>query len=816
LNWRRLSAKSASILLLRFFHGFYPSEIMQIGMLARKSVDNGLAQAREEVKAYLLDATCLQVVNRGAPPILAPLHIAIPAAEFEQELCDTIFQARSGDCLPPEVLRKRYTERTGISIECELLAHIVSCRKCLDLVCRWTNLPTYSHRSPYEASGLAQRDKGKRIPIAMPPKADPHVSMRTGQNRFREMYEHRPRVLMIAVDGEVLAARDVSSESCELKVEMNRGVPTELIEILSEQELPLLTVPISSLPPEAPPTICRKNTLDDGRKVELLVRFTPTGALLEVTYNDPQYAPVPPSVPGDHFTEPAPARAKWRAKRSDEEGGTSSLLRRCAKAVHELAKPSRHPIIAAAAAIAILLLVGSVIFKYSSARLRPDELLQRSVTAEYAPSPNLVGIVHQRIAITTPHRRLERNVYRDIKRHVHPRNKPLTSQDVGLEAALASADVSWNDPLSPATFEEWRNHETIARDIIKRDANHLVTLTTVAQSGTIAEESLTMRETDFHPVSRTVQFRDKDKIEMAELSYEILPWRDAQREWFEPTASAVSTGAAPRHLNLPASKIGVPLSDAELDEAELAVRLALNSLGADITQRLEIIRTNGGIQVKGVVPESSHKQELVSLISQIPHAAAVVRTFADLDSDPQNKPESIKVANLESQPSLLAQYLRVKNTPIDDAAQISHDIFESSVIIRRATHALVELDQKFQPSGLTLSAKESLRKLRDAERSHLLLGLSLQRGALLQTGISVSAPIRGVIKSDAELEGDADLNVKLCHELIAQASSDSEAAVILTEISKSLEHLEEAARQNSPAENPAPSSSLSSNAQDKK
>jgi hypothetical protein len=258
----------------------------------------------------------------------------------------------------------------------------------------------------------------------------------------------------------------------------------------------------------------------------------------------------------------------------------------------------------------------------------------------------------------------------------------------------------------------------------------------------------------------------------------------------------------------------VPLSDAELDEAELAVRLALNSLGAEITQRLEIIRTNGGIQVKGVVPQSSHEQELVSLISQIPHAAAVVRTFADLDSDPKDKPESIKVANLESQPSLLAQYLRLKNTPIADAAQISHDIFESSIIISQATHALVELDHRFEPSGLTFSAKESLQKLRDAEQGRLLLGLSLQRKALLQAGISVSTPIRGVITSDAELEGETDLNVKLCHELIAQASSDSEAAVILTEISKSLEHLDEAARQNSPAENPAPSSL--SNAQDKK
>jgi hypothetical protein len=70
-----------------------------------------------------------------------------------------------------------------------------------------------------------------------------------------------------------------------------------------------------------------------------------------------------------------------------------------------------------------------------------------------------------------------------------------------------------------------------------------------------------------------------------------------------------------------------------------------------------------------------------------------------------------------------------------------------------------------------------------------------------------------IIISNAELEDEAEQNAKFCHELIAQGSSHSEAAVILNEISKSLEHLEEAARQNSSAENAAPSS-LPSNAQD--
>jgi hypothetical protein len=220
------------------------------------------------------------------------------------------------------------------------------------------------------------------------------------------------------------------------------------------------------------------------------------------------------------------------------------------------------------------------------------------------------------------------------------------------------------------------------------------------------------------------------------------------------------------------------------------------------------------VNVKGVVPEALQKKELVLLISRIPHAEAVIRTFADLDSDTRGKPESIKVANVESQPSPLAQYLRGKNMPVTDAAHISHNIFESSAIIRQSTRAFAELDQKFQPSKLTLNAKEALQKLRNAEANRLRAGLTLQREALLQAGISVPVFTQGAVTSDVDLEDEAEQNAKLCHELIAQGGSDSEAAIILNEVAKSLEHLEERARQNSSAENSVPSS-LPSNAQDK-
>ncbi len=64
LCWRKASAKSASYLILRFFHGYYPEEIMRVALASRRVVDEGIRLAAAESKVYLGD------------PRTAPLHAA--------------------------------------------------------------------------------------------------------------------------------------------------------------------------------------------------------------------------------------------------------------------------------------------------------------------------------------------------------------------------------------------------------------------------------------------------------------------------------------------------------------------------------------------------------------------------------------------------------------------------------------------------------------------------------------------------------------------------------------------------------------------
>lgn len=61
---RKETAKSPSILILRFFHGFYPTEIAAIARCSRAAVDERLRQARREAKLYLEDPSKFHILGR--------------------------------------------------------------------------------------------------------------------------------------------------------------------------------------------------------------------------------------------------------------------------------------------------------------------------------------------------------------------------------------------------------------------------------------------------------------------------------------------------------------------------------------------------------------------------------------------------------------------------------------------------------------------------------------------------------------------------------------------------------------------------------
>ncbi len=76
-----------------------------------------------------------------------------------------------------------------------------------------------------------------------------------------------------------------------------------VIDVLSEQGISLLNLYVPFAPPEAPPELHHEIALSDNRRLELLLRFTSEGAVIELHYNDPLFLPVADASSAFEFEE---------------------------------------------------------------------------------------------------------------------------------------------------------------------------------------------------------------------------------------------------------------------------------------------------------------------------------------------------------------------------------------------------------------------------------------------------------------------------------------------------------------------------------
>ncbi len=124
---RKEKSKAASVLILRFFHGYYPSEIVRLLKVSRKAVDIQLLTARNEVKLFLKRPGALSLLGER-PAASGAGDAPLPHADDDAlaGLREMIFRSRRGECLSPARIRGLYLEG-GESVACEPLAHLVSC-----------------------------------------------------------------------------------------------------------------------------------------------------------------------------------------------------------------------------------------------------------------------------------------------------------------------------------------------------------------------------------------------------------------------------------------------------------------------------------------------------------------------------------------------------------------------------------------------------------------------------------------------------------------------------------------------------------------
>lgn len=345
------------------------------------------------------------------------------------------------------------------------------------------------------------------------------------------------------------------------------------------------------------------------------------------------------------------------------------------------------------------------------------------------------GVVFQTVRIRTQRQTVERAIYRDVEGKRQPRRVKLVEQEEQLRSALFEAGVDWDEPISASGYQRWHDRQYVHEDRITRAGNHLLMLTTTVPDGSISEQSLTVRDTDFHPVQRTVAFRDSHTIEVAELDFKILPWNAIDTNAFEPIGSVLSSIPTNTARVLQFPRIPEIVTEDQLDETELEARLVLSTLGADTGEQIEIGRIPQGVEVRGLVDTDERKRALQTHLQTVPHLRVSIRSIADVQSNPgvNDAVSEIKAASMPDQPSPLEKYLLPRGRSVIDINVLAHRLFENARTISQESKAIADLQTRFASAERhSVVAAAALSELIYSHHERLVAALNQEHKLLTQ------------------------------------------------------------------------------------
>jgi len=395
------------------------------------------------------------------------------------------------------------------------------------------------------------------------------------------------------------------------------------------------------------------------------------------------------------------------------------------------------------------------------------------VRAEKWDTPNFdanSGVVYQAVRITmtgeSKKETIDRSIYRDPQGKRKPKRIHLNDTEEQLKASLAEAGLDWNEPLSASGYQNWHDRQHVREDHIARAGEHLLRLTTTAPEGIVAEQSLTVRDTDFHPVQRTVALRNSGTVEIAEMDFKILPWSAVDLSAFEPVEIA-SIAASNSARALSFQHLPEVLTENQLDEAELDARLILNQLHADSGVPIEVHRNAEGVIVEGLVDTEKRRRELQAGLRSVPHVTVAIQSDEALkaNSSANNSVQSVSVASMPDQPSPLALYLEDKGRNIVDINNLAQRIFDDALAISQESREIADLQARFGPEKQTFLTSITLSELIYRHHERLEEVMKHER-ELLAAAQGAPAPVQGLsAPSTTSLADAAERNLALAKEL---------------------------------------------------
>ncbi|SRR6266545_2161799 len=697
---RKATANAASVLILRFFHGYYPSEIAKVMRSTRQAVDVRLRAARTEAKAYLENSRSLAFIrgpSESVTPEVFPARFARTAGDFLIELQQTIFDSHIGDCLSREQLNHLYEPGPQTPIARKHLAHIVSCPTCLDAVNTLLGLPLLAERYPTDTMDKDNKKGGGPFDDSSKG-GDIRRSITEWEREAREAFEHKPQELCVSVNGYLLGSQLIGAELSELTLNITADERISFCEVFSEQGIRLMMMNVEDLPPNGPGELRQRIELSEARSLESSLLFSNPYPTLHVSYHDPALATAT-AAQAEEVEADEPLIVTPNPEVKVNTGRVNARIKKLGPKIPAFVAALRARLLntrvwmrpRVVTALAALLLVSVALFiefRRATPVVSAAELLQRSTLAEDALANDRNQVLHRTFNLEEKNaagesigrRRIEvwQSAEREISaRRLYDDKGSLVAGDwrraggvqtlygQGLRPQIKSVPVGRGREAEAVTFENVWQVLPSAKELTslmgltgnvtveERPAEYLISYSRSDQTESgLMKATLVLNRANLHATEQTLTLRQGNEVReyrMMEANFERHPTATVTPTVFEPDAELLSSTLnrrVPSAENLAKVETAPPQPIAPTPVVatpalEVEVLRLLNQAGADMGEQISVTRTlEGLLQVQGLTQTDERKRELLSALSPLFRNPAVKIDIQTLDEALARQPKS--------------------------------------------------------------------------------------------------------------------------------------------------------------------------------
>ncbi len=634
---RKVTSKAGSVLILRFFHGYFPGEIARLLRSPRRAVDDWMRIARREVRLHIENPGRLSIAGETPAAALSEILFGQTSTEFLASLRRAIFAAKHGECPSVEDWQQIYASQEGDSLDSSRLAHLVSCPRCLDEVNRMLGLPPLSDRYPTDMLGPDDRSPRSRPPSDI---------VRSLHRRQREVFEHSPSELHVSVNGFILGSQKIGSDINEQTLSVNVAEKIGFVEVLSEQGVRMLFMNVES-PPDGEADQGARIELSEGRSIEANISFSESWPKVQALYCDPTLSVVSEQDVGVVISErdtlqivSLPLRDRLRGLFAGfgallRPGAVTTVLAMLLIALVVYLRV-RPPIVSATD---LLRRAGAT---EDAALQKPDQAVHRVFNLEERRSAELVSRQRVEVWTNTTRGTRARRVYTE-------RGQMIAAEWTAADGARtvyrlgAGVEIFAPEATGEPLNELWRldpsakSFAAIVPNIeearVEQESNaYVINYQPVDPSGKLVSAALRLKRADLHAVEQVLQLRRQEGVyeyRLVESSFERHQLNEIAPRVFEPDREILSAyrPAMIRRETVepvaPEVREAARLSAAAIMELEVEALYQLHSIGACLREQTDVKRADGGLRIQAIVDSEKRRGEFLDALQSMADSSAV-------------------------------------------------------------------------------------------------------------------------------------------------------------------------------------------------